>query len=175
MPNFSQKLKSLTLGATLSLALAFLIIHPGMIVTTEAQSFEGIYLPEPIDSIGSDLEGEDYGLDPIYVGRPLYYEGDRMNVAAAAACGGICGLIVSSILVTFGIEVGWLTVQRIKATLWFKWLGLYSQHPDYSTRKQKFEQWAETHKLVDVVGKKIVKIVKDRHDMPNASPTSGHT
>ena len=45
MYNISGKLKQFTLGATLSLALAFLIIHPGMIVTTEAQSFEGIYLP----------------------------------------------------------------------------------------------------------------------------------
>ena len=71
---FANSLKQLTLGATLSLALAFLIIHPGMFASAHAFPTPPDYQFEEPDSISPDLEGEDYGLNPFYAGRPLYDE-----------------------------------------------------------------------------------------------------
>ena len=125
----------------LSIALAFLIIPPGMIVTVEAQSFEGIYLPQPIDSIAPDLEGEDYVLYPFHAGRPLYNDGDRMT----AACGGICWLIVSFI----GGNIGNWALTRMKTSLWWAWQNLTLSQ--YGV-KEKFEQWVQAGNYVEVAG-----------------------
>jgi len=71
MYNISGKLKQFTLGATLSLALAFLIVHPGMFANVHAYPTPPDYQFEEPDRIAPDLEGEDYDLNPFYAGRPL--------------------------------------------------------------------------------------------------------
>ncbi|MYC25113.1 MAG: hypothetical protein F4X56_04245 [Gammaproteobacteria bacterium] len=72
---FVNSLKQLTLGAVLSLTFALLIIHPGMFASAHAFPTPPDYqFDDPVNSIAPDLEGEDYGLNPFYAGRPLYDE-----------------------------------------------------------------------------------------------------
>ena len=70
----TENLKQLILGAALSQGLALLIIHPGMFASAHAFPTPPDYQFEEPDSIAPDLEGEDYGLNPFYAGRPLYDE-----------------------------------------------------------------------------------------------------
>ena len=72
----SEKLKSLTLGAILSAALAFLIVHPGMFPTVQAESDFEFSLEKYVESIDDprSLHGESLSI-PFYPGRPIY-DGD---------------------------------------------------------------------------------------------------
>ncbi|MXZ56201.1 MAG: hypothetical protein F4Z14_08535 [Gammaproteobacteria bacterium] len=134
MPNFSQKLKSLTLGATLSLALAFLIIHPGMFATAHAYIAPPDYqvFENPVDSIAPDLDGIDYNLSPFYTGRPIY--GDL--IFPTAACGGLCLFIIG--LVITGIIVAWPWIMKAFNGLdnwhhrhrFWKWMNKYGYAPN---------------------------------------------
>lgn len=139
--DLSNKLKQMTFGAVLSVALALLIIHPEMFSTALAQSTEGFYLPEPVDRIAPDLEDVDYGLNPFYAGRPISEEIVTPNVV-------IFGVVIPAWLVfTIGVFVG---AAMLAATqkLYDALLGITNYHS-----RQRLLDWLNRTGFKDDVGK----------------------
>ncbi|MXZ55955.1 MAG: hypothetical protein F4Z14_07265 [Gammaproteobacteria bacterium] len=155
----AKQCQDLTLKGMLVVALTFLIIHPGMFATTEAQSFEGIYLQEPIVSIAPDLEGEDYGLHPFYVGRPLY--ADMIWLNAGHLVGILIGLgITISPFLARKLGDFWDHLQnhqdRVKVTTWLQTTG-YLQLIGIEECKNKTGRGQEYD---DCIGERVINFTE---------------
>ena len=126
----TERLNRFTMGATLSIALAFLIIHPATFGDVQAQSTSEYELRELVERISPPIDEAEVGLNPFYAGRPLEPE---YLIVPNFVCLGICMMIFGLAL---GFTGGWL-VNWVLAELNTAWSGLQNR-----TYRKKFEDWA---------------------------------